>query len=192
MIFARTKRTAQKVADDLTERGFAAAAVHGDLGQGAREKALRAFRTGKVDVLVATDVAARGIDIDDVTHVINYQCPEDEKTYVHRIGRTGRAGREGVAVTFVDWDETNRWKSINDAARPGPARAGGDVLHVRPPVRRPGHPVGFHRAAAAEPPHPGRSGRGDRGEAGPQGAAQAQAHRQSFRRTHERRAGGGP
>ncbi|MGW6937199.1 DEAD/DEAH box helicase [Lentzea sp. NPDC054927] len=114
MIFARTKRTAQKVADDLTERGFAAAAVHGDLGQGAREKALRAFRSGKVDVLVATDVAARGIDIDDVTHVINYQCPEDEKTYVHRIGRTGRAGREGVAVTFVDWDETTRWKSVND------------------------------------------------------------------------------
>jgi len=114
MIFARTKRTAQKVADDLTERGFAAAAVHGDLGQGAREKALRAFRSGKVDVLVATDVAARGIDIDDVTHVINYQCPEDEKTYVHRIGRTGRAGREGVAVTFVDWDETARWRSVNE------------------------------------------------------------------------------
>jgi superfamily II DNA/RNA helicase len=114
MIFARTKRTAQKVADDLTERGFAAAAVHGDLGQGAREKALRAFRSGKVDVLVATDVAARGIDIDDVTHVINYQCPEDEKTYVHRIGRTGRAGREGVAVTFVDWDETARWKSVSE------------------------------------------------------------------------------
>ncbi|WP_086663098.1 DEAD/DEAH box helicase [Lentzea kentuckyensis] len=114
MIFARTKRTAQKVADDLTERGFAAAAVHGDLGQGAREKALRAFRSGKVDVLVATDVAARGIDIDDVTHVINYQCPEDEKTYVHRIGRTGRAGREGVAVTFVDWDETTRWQSVNE------------------------------------------------------------------------------
>jgi superfamily II DNA/RNA helicase len=114
MIFARTKRTAQKIADDLTERGFAAAAVHGDLGQGAREKALRAFRSGKVDVLVATDVAARGIDIDDVTHVINYQCPEDEKTYVHRIGRTGRAGREGVAVTFVDWDETTRWQSVNE------------------------------------------------------------------------------
>ncbi|MGW6444856.1 DEAD/DEAH box helicase [Lentzea sp. NPDC055074] len=114
MVFARTKRTAQKVADDLTERGFAAAAVHGDLGQGAREKALRAFRAGKVDVLVATDVAARGIDIDDVTHVINYQCPEDEKTYVHRIGRTGRAGRTGVAVTFVDWDETHRWASVND------------------------------------------------------------------------------
>ncbi|WP_410578234.1 DEAD/DEAH box helicase [Amycolatopsis sp. lyj-108] len=114
MIFTRTKRTAQKVADELVERGFAAAAVHGDLGQGAREQALRAFRAGKVDVLVATDVAARGIDIDDVTHVINYQTPEDEKNYVHRIGRTGRAGRTGVAITLVDWDETPRWKMISD------------------------------------------------------------------------------
>ncbi|TDV37603.1 DEAD/DEAH box helicase [Actinophytocola oryzae] len=114
MIFSRTKRTAQKVADDLEERGFAVAAVHGDLGQGAREQSLRAFRTGKVDVLISTDVAARGIDIDDVTHVINFQCPEDDGTYVHRIGRTGRAGREGVAVTLVDWDEEPRWKLISD------------------------------------------------------------------------------
>ncbi|WP_198047793.1 DEAD/DEAH box helicase [Kutzneria sp. 744] len=115
MIFTKTKRTAQKISDDLVERGFASAAVHGDLGQGAREQALRAFRAGKVDVLVATDVAARGIDVEGVTHVINYQCPEDEKTYVHRIGRTGRAGREGVAVTLVDWDEETRWKGISDA-----------------------------------------------------------------------------
>jgi superfamily II DNA/RNA helicase len=114
MIFARTKRTVQRVADDLAERGFAAAAVHGDLGQGAREQALRAFRSGKVDVLVATDVAARGIDVTDVTHVINYQCPEDAKTYVHRIGRTGRAGKEGVAVTLVDWDEIPRWKLVSE------------------------------------------------------------------------------
>ncbi|RZQ62876.1 DEAD/DEAH box helicase [Amycolatopsis suaedae] len=114
MVFTRTKRTAQKVADELAERGFAAAAVHGDLGQGAREQALRAFRSGKIDVLVATDVAARGIDVDDVTHVINFQTPEDEKTYVHRIGRTGRAGKTGVAITLVDWDEEQRWKLISD------------------------------------------------------------------------------
>ncbi|AQA22578.1 helicase domain protein [Rhodococcus sp. MTM3W5.2] len=115
MIFTRTKRTAQKVADDLAERGFSVGAVHGDLGQVAREKGLKAFRTGKIDVLVATDVAARGIDIDDVTHVINYQCPEDEKTYVHRIGRTGRAGRTGIAVTLVDWDDIPRWQLIDKA-----------------------------------------------------------------------------
>ncbi|MCX2733405.1 DEAD/DEAH box helicase [Saccharopolyspora sp. NFXS83] len=114
MIFTRTKRTAQKLSDELAERGFAAASVHGDLGQGAREQALRAFRSGKVDTLVATDVAARGIDVSGVTHVVNLQCPDDEKTYVHRIGRTGRAGREGVAITLVDWDEETRWKMISD------------------------------------------------------------------------------
>jgi len=115
IVFARTKRTAAKVADDLVERGFAAGALHGDLGQGAREQALRAFRHGKVDVLVATDVAARGIDVEDVTHVINYQCPEDEKTYLHRTGRTGRAGNKGTAVTFVDWDDIPRWGLIDKA-----------------------------------------------------------------------------
>ena len=115
MVFTRTKRTAAKVAEELTARGFAAAAVHGDLGQGARERSLRAFRTGKVDVLVATDVAARGIDVDGVTHVVNFQCPEDEKTYIHRIGRTGRAGHSGVAVSFIDWDDVPRWQLINAA-----------------------------------------------------------------------------
>ena len=115
VIFCRTKRTAARLGEDLTDRGFAVGALHGDLGQGAREQALRAFRNGKVDVLVATDVAARGIDVDDVTHVINYQCPEDEKIYIHRIGRTGRAGNSGTAVTFVDWDDTPRWSLISKA-----------------------------------------------------------------------------
>ncbi len=115
MIFCRTKRTAADIAEQLTRRGFAAGAVHGDLGQGAREQALRAFRNGKVDVLVCTDVAARGIDVEGVTHVINYQSPEDEKTYLHRIGRTGRAGAKGTAVTLVDWDDIPRWKLINKA-----------------------------------------------------------------------------
>jgi superfamily II DNA/RNA helicase len=115
LVFCRTKRTAQKVSDELADRGFAAGAVHGDLGQGAREQALRAFRNGKVDVLVATDVAARGIDVQDITHVINYQCPEDEKTYLHRIGRTARAGASGTAITFVDWDDMPRWSLIDKA-----------------------------------------------------------------------------
>ena len=115
MIFCRTKRTAADVAEQLARRGFAAGAVHGDLGQGAREQALRAFRNGKIDVLVCTDVAARGIDVDGVTHVINYQTPEDEKTYLHRIGRTGRAGRKGTAITLVDWDDIPRWQLINKA-----------------------------------------------------------------------------
>ena len=133
MVFTRTKRTAQKVADDLAERGFKVGAVHGDLGQAAREKALNAFRAGHIDVLVATDVAARGIDIDDVTHVINYQCPEDEKVYVHRIGRTGRAGRAGVAITLVDWDELARWSTIDKALGldcPAPAETYSSSPHL--------------------------------------------------------------
>ncbi|MEH0969513.1 DEAD/DEAH box helicase [Micromonospora sp. CPCC 205546] len=113
MIFTRTKRAADRVAEDLDFRGFAVAAVHGDLGQGARERALRAFRAGKIDILVATDVAARGLDVSGVTHVINYDCPEDQDTYTHRIGRTGRAGATGVAVTFVDWDDMPRWRIID-------------------------------------------------------------------------------
>ncbi|TDU76137.1 superfamily II DNA/RNA helicase [Streptomyces sp. KS 21] len=115
MIFCRTKRTAADIAEQLEKRGFASGAVHGDLGQGAREQALRAFRNGKVDVLVCTDVAARGIDVEGVTHVINYQTPEDEKTFLHRVGRTGRAGNKGTAVTLVDWDDIPRWQLINKA-----------------------------------------------------------------------------
>ena len=115
IIFCRTKRVASTLSDDLSARGFAVGSVHGDLGQGAREQALRAFRGGKIDILVATDVAARGIDVADVTHVINYECPDDEKTYTHRVGRTGRAGAAGVAITLVDWQDINRWQMINRA-----------------------------------------------------------------------------
>jgi len=115
IIFTRTKRQAQRVADDLADRGFPASPLHGDMAQKAREKALAGFREGKVSILVATDVAARGIDVADVSHVINYTCPEDDKTYVHRIGRTGRAGATGTAITFVDWADLQRWKLINKA-----------------------------------------------------------------------------
>jgi superfamily II DNA/RNA helicase len=133
MVFCQTKRAADQVAKALDSRGFAVATVHGDLGQGQRERALRAFRSGKVDVLTATEVAARGLDVDDVTHVVNYECPEDEKTYVHRIGRTGRAGRAGVAITFVDWRDMHRWKLINDAlglGQPEPAETYSTSEHL--------------------------------------------------------------
>ena len=151
---------------DLTERGFAAAAVHGDLGQGAREQALRAFRSGKVDVLVATDVAARGIDVEDVTHVVNYTCPEDEKTYLHRIGRTGRAGETGVAVTFVDWDELTRWEMINKALElpfPDPPETYSTSELAVHGARHPDGPHGTLPRAAAHPRRPGgRDARGPR------------------------------
>lgn len=113
IIFARTKRTAAQVAEDLASRGFSVGSVHGDMGQPAREKSLGAFRSGTIEILVATDVAARGIDIDDVTHVINYQTPDDPMNYVHRIGRTGRAGHEGTAVTLVGYDEVLKWTAID-------------------------------------------------------------------------------
>ena len=115
VIFTKTKRQAAKVADELSDRGFSATALHGDMSQEAREKSMDAFRSGKKDILVATEVAARGIDVDDVTHVINYTVPEDEKAYLHRTGRTGRAGRAGIAVTFVDWEDLARWSHIDKA-----------------------------------------------------------------------------
>ncbi|WP_298129247.1 DEAD/DEAH box helicase [Micropruina sp.] len=113
IIFTRTKRSAQRLADELTDRGFSVGSLHGDLNQVLREKSLKRFHAGKVDVLVATDVAARGIDVTGVSHVVNYECPDDDKTYVHRIGRTGRAGAKGVAITLVDWADLTRWKVIN-------------------------------------------------------------------------------
>ena len=158
MVFCRTKRSADQVAEALTTRGFAAAAVHGDLGQGQRERALRAFRNGKIDVLVATDVAARGLDVDDVTHVINYECPEDDKAYLHRTGRTGRAGRDGIAVTFVDWSDMPRWKLINEALGMGQPGAAGDVLHLGAPVRHAGHPGRGDWQPAPGQPGAGRPG----------------------------------
>src|SRR6185437_10093627 len=115
VIFTRTKRAAAKLVEELNDRGFNAAAVHGDLNQDQRERAMAAFKAGKKDVLIATDVAARGIDVDDVTHVINHTIPDDEKTYLHRAGRTGRAGKTGIAVTFVDWEDLHKWALINRA-----------------------------------------------------------------------------
>lgn len=185
MIFTRTKRTAQKVADELTERGFAVGAVHGDLGQLAREKALKAFRTGGIDVLVATDVAARGIDIDDVTHVINYQCPEDEKMYVHRIGRTGRAGRTGVAVTLVDWDELPRWSMIDQAlglGSPDPAETYSNSPHLYAELAIP--------ATAGGTVGPARKSQGRRRDTDCDGQKTAQHARNTPRRRRTR--GGKP
>ncbi|MPS75684.1 MAG: MFS transporter, partial [Microbacterium sp.] len=115
VIFTRTKRAAQRLVDELGDRGFNVGGVHGDMGQDQRERSMAAFKAGKKDVLVATDVAARGIDVDDVTHVINHTIPDEEKTYLHRAGRTGRAGKTGIAVTFVDWEDLHKWALINRA-----------------------------------------------------------------------------
>ena len=133
VIFTKTKRQASKVSEELVDRGFNATALHGDMTQEAREKSMAAFRSGKRDILVATEVAARGIDVDDVTHVINYTIPEDEKAYLHRVGRTGRAGRTGIAVTFVDWEDLTRWGHINTAlefGQPEPTETYSSSAHL--------------------------------------------------------------
>ncbi|OBK75467.1 DEAD/DEAH box helicase [Mycobacterium sp. 1165178.9] len=190
MIFTRTKRTAQKVADELAERGFAVGAVHGDLGQVAREKALKAFRTGEIDVLVATDVAARGIDIDDVTHVLNYQIPEDEQAYVHRIGRTGRAGKTGVAVTLVDWDELARWALIDKALGldcPEPAETYSNSPHLYAELDIPAEAEGT--VGAARKPQ-GQRRSGDRNGNKPEQNSEKPARRSGARRRRTR--GGQP
>ncbi len=101
LVFVRTKRGADRLVQKLARHGVTAAAMHGDMSQGARERALARFESGKVATLVATDVAARGLDLTDITHVINFDPPDEDKGYVHRTGRTGRAGRSGTAVTFV-------------------------------------------------------------------------------------------
>lgn len=133
MVFTRTKRAAQRLMDDLVDRGFAVGAIHGDLNQQARERALKKFRAGTINVLVATDVAARGIDITGVSHVVNYECPDTDATYVHRIGRTGRAGNSGVSVTLVDWSDLHRWKLIDQALHldmPDPAETYSTSPHL--------------------------------------------------------------
>ncbi|MFF2108018.1 DEAD/DEAH box helicase [Rhodococcus koreensis] len=197
MIFTRTKRTAQKVSDELAERGFAVGSVHGDLNQVAREKALKAFRSGKIDVLVATDVAARGIDIDDVTHVINYQCPEDEKTYVHRIGRTGRAGRTGIAVTLVDWDDIPRWQLIDKALGlgiPDPVETYSSSPHLYEELSIPAEATGTIKRARVEKAAPAQRGNTDteRGENTENGEKAERTERPARTRTRRRTRGGRP
>ena len=200
MMFARTKRQTQAIADELDRRGFAVGAVHGDLNQQARERALSRFRSGTVDVLVCTDVAARGIDVDGVTHVVNVSCPEDEKTYLHRIGRTGRAGASGVAITLVDWEDLARWSSINTAL---------DLPYADPPETYSTsehlyHDLGIPSDAAGSPPGatpraepPGRaersgSGRGDsRGTRAGDGGSRSRSRSRS-RRGGRADAGAGP
>ncbi len=112
VIFCRTKRDTQKVAEKLIEDGYSAAAIHGDLSQNQRDLVMKSFRSRQIQMLVATDVAARGIDVDDITHVINYQLPDEIETYTHRSGRTGRAGKSGVSMVIVSKSEVRKIRSI--------------------------------------------------------------------------------
>ena len=181
VIFTRTKRAAARLVDELNDRGFNAAAVHGDLNQDQRERAMAAFKAGKKDVLIATDVAARGIDVDDVTHVINHTIPEDEKAYLHRVGRTGRAGRTGIAVTFVDWDDLHKWALINRAlefGQPEPTETYSSSPHLFTDLKIPAGTKGRistapKAAATAEP----------RGERAPKAEGEGSGRSRQRRRT---------
>ncbi|MDK6301525.1 DEAD/DEAH box helicase [Corynebacterium sp. UMB9976] len=177
IVFTPTKRQAAMVAEDLAAWGFRVGAVHGDMRQADREQSLQLFRDGAVDVMVATDVAARGIDVTDVTHVVNYQVPEDERTYVHRIGRTARAGKDGTAITLVGWDEVPRWDHISEALGLGLENPpqwfsqSPELLEVLglPTDEELGDRVGPNRrvagsAAATAPARRSRGGRGERGQ----------------------------
>src|SRR5690606_31693188 len=133
VIFTRTKRAAQRLVDELSDRGFNVGGVHGDMGQEQRERSMAALKAGKRDVLVATDLAARSIDGGDATHVINHTTPEEDKTYLHRAGRTGRAGKTGIAATFVDWEDLHKWALINralDFGQPEPVETYSSSPHL--------------------------------------------------------------
>jgi ATP-dependent RNA helicase RhlE len=139
LVFTRTKHGADKVVRGLVKSGIAAEAIHGNKSQNQRERVLSDFRTGRLRTLVATDIAARGIDVTEITHVINYDLPEVPETYVHRIGRTARAGAEGVAISFCDRDETPLLRAIEKLIRMSIPASGAS------PAPRPG-----------QPPRPGR------------------------------------
>jgi superfamily II DNA/RNA helicase len=186
VIFTRTKRAAAKLVEELNDRGFNAAAVHGDLNQEQRERAMAAFKAGKKDVLIATDVAARGIDVLDVTHVINHTVPEDDKAYLHRVGRTGRAGKTGIAVTFVDWDDLHRWALINralDFGQPEPTETYSSSPHLFSDLDIPAGTKGRLRASTAEAPPPradgGRSEGRSEGSSGSSGRSRSRSRTRS-------------
>ena len=117
IVFTRTKHGADRVVKHLDRAGFDSAAIHGNKSQNARQRALDAFKAGRLPILVATDLAARGIDVDNVTHVINFDLPTEPETYVHRVGRTGRAGASGIAITFCSGEERDSLRDIERLTR---------------------------------------------------------------------------
>lgn len=140
IVFTATKRDADSLAERLSDGGFAAGALHGDMTQGARNRTLTALRRGNLRVLVATDVAARGIDVPDITHVVNFDLPKQAEDYVHRIGRTGRAGRSGVAINLVNHNDTFQWKRIERFTN---HRIDASVIEGLEPRRSPKPRTGF-------------------------------------------------
>jgi ATP-dependent RNA helicase RhlE len=184
LVFTRTKRDANRVAESLTASGIGAAAIHGNKSQGARERALDDIKTGRTRVLVATDIAARGIDIDQVTHVFNYDIPNVPESYVHRIGRTARAGNTGMAVSFCAPDERGYLRDIERLIRKEPAvMKTPEGLVVESRSRGGGGGGGNHGGRGRRSGRPGRSqGQGHGGGQGGHGGGGGQSHRGGPRR----------
>jgi ATP-dependent RNA helicase RhlE len=147
LVFSRTKHGANRIAEHLAKAGVGAEAIHGNKSQNARERALAGFKSGRTRVLVATDIAARGIDIDDVTHVVNFDIPEVPETYVHRIGRTARAGATGMALSFCEVDERADWRNVEKLIRQDIPIVEGHPYESRVPLT----------ASSPRPPTPPRS-----------------------------------
>jgi superfamily II DNA/RNA helicase len=152
LVFTRTKHGADKVVRVLNKAGIAADAIHGNKSQNQRERVLAAFRNGKLRTLIATDIAARGIDVDGVSHVVNYDLPNIPESYVHRIGRTARAGAEGVAISFCDHEERGYLRDIERLIR----------MSIPATDRRTGKPAAHSAPQQAEPRNGGRPHRGNR------------------------------
>ena len=170
LVFARTKHGADKVVKDLLKAGIGAEAIHGNKSQNARQRALSNFKSRETRVLVATDIAARGIDVDELSHVINYELPNIPETYVHRIGRTGRAGHDGIALSFCDAEETEYLRDIHK------------LIGKRVPVIE-DHPYVLDIATAAVSPAPAqRQGRNDNRQGG-RGRSNGPARQGSFQRS---------
>jgi ATP-dependent RNA helicase RhlE len=159
IVFTRTKRGADRVTKQLSASGVRAAAIHGDKSQGQRERALDSFRDGKSRVLVATDIVARGIDVDDVSHVINYELPNDPESYVHRIGRTARAGASGIAISFCDAEERGQLRDIERLIKRRLTVVGGAPREVEDDRAHSGRSAGPKRGGKATHHPNAKSGR---------------------------------
>jgi ATP-dependent RNA helicase RhlE len=191
IVFARTKHGADKLHRDLEKAGIDAAAIHGNKSQAQREKALAAFKSPRPPVLVATDIAARGIDVDHVAHVVNYELPHEPETYVHRIGRTGRAGQTGAAVSFCDAEERPRLVAIERLLKRSiPARNEPPAGHAHDVEAAPreDRSEGPRRNSAQRTRGRGRPGRGGRQGSRESQGSQASSHREA----HAERPSSGP
>ncbi len=191
IVFTRTKHGADKVVKVLLQQGISAAAIHGNKSQNARVRALDGFKSGEIGVLVATDVASRGLDIDAVSHVVNFDLPNEPESYVHRIGRTGRAGKDGIAVSFCDVDERPFLRDIERTTGATIDRVVEQPFHLAEAVLRPEPPRQTPAARAMGAPAPSQRTNPSGGQGGQSSGGGAAGPGGQARRRRRRRSGGG-